>query len=37
MSEKVLLILSDGMRPDSLDACAHPFIAKMKAAGAYTP
>ena len=37
MSEKVLLILSDGMRPESLDACAHPFIAKMKAAGAYTP
>lgn len=30
MSEKVLLILVDGMRPDSLEVCRHPFISKMK-------
>jgi len=36
MSEKVLLILVDGMRPDSLDICGHPFIRKMKEAGCYT-
>ena len=26
---KVLLILVDGMRPDSLDACGHPFVGEM--------
>ncbi len=36
MSEKVLLILVDGMRPDSLEQCKHPFIMKMKEAGSYT-
>ncbi len=36
MSEKVLLILVDGMRPDSLEVCGHPFINKMKEAGSYT-
>jgi len=36
MSEKVLLILVDGMRPDSLDVCKHPFINKMKKMGSYT-
>lgn len=37
MSEKVLLILVDGMRPDSLDVCNHPFIRKMKEEGIYIP
>ena len=36
MSEKVLLILVDGMRPDSLEKSGHPFIEEMKAAGSYT-
>jgi len=36
MNEKVLLILVDGMRPDSLEICRHPFISKMKEAGSYT-
>ena len=29
MSEKVVLILVDGLRPDGLTQCAHPFAAKM--------
>jgi|LSQX01.3.fsa_nt_gb predicted AlkP superfamily pyrophosphatase or phosphodiesterase len=36
MSNKVFLILVDGMRPDSLEMCDHPLIAKMKGEGAYT-
>lgn len=36
MSEKVLLILVDGMRPDSLEESGHPFIEEMKAAGSHT-
>ena len=36
MSEKVLLILVDGMRPDSLEVCGHTFINKMKESGSYT-
>lgn len=36
MSEKVLLILVDGMRPDSLEVCGHAFIGKMKETGSYT-
>ena len=35
MSEKVLLILVDGMRPDSLEICNHPLIKKMKETGIY--
>ncbi len=35
MSECVLLILVDGMRPDSLDVCEHPFIRKMGESGSY--
>lgn len=36
MSEKVVLILADGMRPDSLEKSGHPFIEEMKAKGSYT-
>lgn len=36
MSEKVLLILVDGMRPDSLERAGHPFIEEMKAKGSCT-
>ena len=32
---KVLLILVDGMRPDSLDACGHPFVGEMLSHSAY--
>lgn len=36
MSEKVVLILVDGMRPDSLEKAGHPFIEEMKAKGSST-
>ena len=36
MSEKVLLVLVDGMRPDSLDVCGHPFIETMRREGSST-
>ncbi|QHW32084.1 hypothetical protein GZH47_15535 [Paenibacillus rhizovicinus] len=36
MNEKVLLILVDGMRPDALSACGHPFIEELKASAAHT-
>ena len=26
MSEKVILVLVDGMRPDGMLACGHPFV-----------
>lgn len=29
MSEKVFLILADAMRPDSLEACGHPFVERL--------
>ena len=32
---KVLLILVDGMRPDSLPACGHPFFGEMLSHAAY--
>ncbi len=34
---KVLLILADGMRPDSLAACGHPFFGEMLKHGVYYP
>ncbi len=36
MSEKVLLISVDGMRPDSLEKCDHPFIEELKRNGSFT-
>lgn len=36
MNEKVLLILVDGMRPDSLEAVNHPFMRHLIETGAYT-
>lgn len=36
MSEKVLLILIDGMRADSLAVSGHPYIEKMKSEGSHT-
>lgn len=35
MSKKVILILADGMRPDAMMACGHPFAEKMKELGTY--
>ena len=35
MNRKVLLILADGFRPDSLAACDHPFAARMLTLGSY--
>lgn len=36
MDEKVLLILVDGMRPDSLAVSGHSYIEKMKKEGSHT-
>ena len=36
MAEKVIVILTDGMRPDALTSCGHPFVAKMKEMSTYT-
>lgn len=36
MSEKVLLILVDGMRPDSLEKSGHPYIEELKSKASYT-
>ena len=33
---KVVLILVDGMRPDSLSACAHPYVTELLAHSRYT-
>lgn len=35
MSEKVILILSDGLRPDAMLSCGHPFVEKMKEMSTY--
>ncbi len=34
--QKVVLVLVDGMRPDSLAACGNPFVAELLAHSAYT-
>ena len=34
---KVLLILVDGMRSDSLDACGHPYVAALRRESVSTP
>ena len=34
-NNKVVLILVDGMRPDSLEACGHPFIKEMLSESIY--
>lgn len=36
MGEKVVMILVDGMRADSLEASGHPYIEEMKKIGSYT-
>lgn len=36
MSEKAILILADGMRPDAMLSCGHPFVEKMKELATYT-
>ena len=36
MSKKVLLILVDGMRPDAVAKCPHPFIKELQKRGSYT-
>ena len=35
MSEKVILILADGLRPDAMERCGHPFVEEMKARSTY--
>ena len=36
MSEKVILILADGLRPDAMMTCGHPFVQTMKEISTYT-
>lgn len=36
MSEKVILILADGLRPDAMIACGHPFVEKMRERATYS-
>lgn len=36
MAEKVILILADGMRPDAMETCNHPFVQKMKELSTYS-
>ena len=36
MNEKVILISIDGMRPDGVIACGHPFFEELKAKSSYT-
>ena len=36
MNSKVILISVDGMRPDSVTACGHPFAGELMAQSAYT-
>ena len=37
MANKVILILIDGMRPDGMAACGHPFVEKLQAVSSYSP
>ncbi|MBQ6876913.1 MAG: alkaline phosphatase family protein [Oscillospiraceae bacterium] len=37
MSDKVLMILCDGMRPDAVEKCGHPFAEKLKGISYYNP
>ena len=36
MAQKVILILADGMRPDAMMSCGHPFAEKMKELATYS-
>lgn len=36
MSEKIVLVLVDGMRPDGLIQCGHPFVEELKKISAYS-
>lgn len=35
MKQKVLLVLVDGMRPDAIDACTHPFLRNLRERTSY--
>lgn len=34
--KKVILILADGLRPDALEACGHPYGKKILEKGSYS-
>ena len=36
MTNKVILVSIDGMRPDGVEACGNPFVKEMKRLGSYT-
>lgn len=35
MEYKVVLVLVDGMRPDAIDACGHPYLGALRGEGSY--
>ncbi len=37
MKNKVLMILCDGMRPEAVEVCGHPFASVLKSESAYNP
>ena len=36
MSEKVILVLSDGLRPDAMMTCGHPFVKTLTEISTYS-
>ena len=36
MAKRVIIALMDGVRPDAIEACDHPFFEKLKAQGTYS-
>ena len=36
MTNKAILILADGMRPDALEACGNPYAMELYRASAHT-
>ena len=37
MDKKVILISIDGLRPDAVETCGHPFVNTLKENGCYSP
>ena len=37
MNKKVILISIDGLRPDAVETCGHPFVNTLRENGCYSP
>lgn len=37
MDKKVILISIDGLRPDAVETCGHPFVNTLRENGCYSP